>query len=146
MFVNKQPFLITVIYPLNLTLTTKIKTTTASQFKRAFKSQLLLLFAKGFYVNQIFADGEFACVQRSLRKEGVQLDTSGSGAHVSIVEAKIEVIKNKIRSILSSLQYILPFSLIGYLVAYTTQCVNGLVSKKLLRQHISPRTFPWKKN
>ena len=129
MFVNKQPFLITVVRPLDLVLTTKIKSTTASQLRKAFKSQISLLNAKGFQLDSIHADGGFACVQRFLGKEGIQLEISGSGAHVSIVEAKIKVIKNRIRSILSSLPYILPFSLMGYLVAFATQCINILISK-----------------
>jgi hypothetical protein len=52
----------------------------------------------------------------------------GAGTHVGIVENKIKSIKNRARSIVNSLSYVLPNSLVKYLVYFSTQAVNMVLT------------------
>jgi hypothetical protein len=52
----------------------------------------------------------------------------GAGTHVGIVENKIKSIKNRARSIVNSLSYVLPNLLVKYLVYFSTQAVNMVLT------------------
>jgi hypothetical protein len=52
----------------------------------------------------------------------------GAGTHVGIVENKIKSIKNRARSIVNSVSYVLPNLLVKYLVYFSTQAVNMVLT------------------
>jgi hypothetical protein len=115
--------------PLDLTLSTSIKSLKAKDVKKALRDQLDLLKQKNITAVKVHSDGGFNTITPFLNSNGIEHDVCGAGTHVGIVENKIKAIKNRARSILSSLPYVLPNSLIKYLFYFSTQCVNMALTK-----------------
>ena len=128
MFVNEQCYLISVCRPLDLTMTTKMKSLKKRFMAKAFASQLNLLLSRHFKVSHIHTDGGLECLREFFHTRGIAHEICGAGSHIPIVENKIKVIKNRMRCILASLQFRLPNSLIPYLVAFATTSVNMVIT------------------
>ena len=135
--VNEQTFLISVIRPLDLTLTSKVKSLKKKDMKKAFESQLNLITSRNFKVSHIYTDGGISCLSEFFGARGIRHEICGAGAHVPIVENKIKVLKNRMRSILSSLKFPLPSSLLLSLVAFSTTCINLVITVNC-RDNTSP--------
>jgi hypothetical protein len=129
MHVNEHSFLISVARPLDLTITTRVKSLRSNDIKEGLKNQMKLLTSKGFTVSTIFSDGGFNSLTEYIRSLSITHDITGAGSHVPVIENKIRVIKNRIRSILFSLPYMLPNSLIPYLTSFATRSVNTVLTK-----------------
>jgi hypothetical protein len=124
MSIDDVKFLITVLRPLDLTLTTFIKSTKGKDVKTALKDQLKLLAVKHLVPTKVHSDGGFNHLTPFLNSRNIQHDICGAGTHIGIVENKIKCLKNRCRSIIHSLPYVLPNSLVKYLVSFASQCVN----------------------
>jgi hypothetical protein len=99
--------------PLDLTITTRVKSLRSNDIKEGLKNQMKLLTSKGFTVSTIFSDGGFNSLTEYIQSLSITHDITGADSHAPVIENKIRVIKNRIRSILFSLPYMLPNSLIG---------------------------------
>jgi hypothetical protein len=88
MSIDDVKFLITVLRPLDLTLTTDIKSTKGKDVKTALKDQLKLLA-------EVHSDGGFNHLSPFLNSRNIQHDVCGAGTHIGIVENKIKCLKNR---------------------------------------------------
>ncbi len=141
MFVEGQPYLLTVSAPLGLTVVIDLKgkrdedhvwdalQTTLSEYQR-----------RGFKILNIHSDGEGAIgkCENKLRAIGIGFNPAGAGKHVPIVERRIRVVKERIRAVLNALPYTLPKVLLPSLVKYCVLMVNNLPSS-LRSDSISPK-------
>ena len=62
MFVNDQSFLISVLRPLDLTLTTKVKALKKRWLKKALESQWYLINSRDLKISHAYTDGGLACL------------------------------------------------------------------------------------
>jgi hypothetical protein len=129
--VNSHSFLISVARPLDLTISTKVKSLKATDIKAAFKNQINLLSVQNFKVTDVNTAQWF-------QSKSINLKIVGAGTHVAIVERKIRDIKNRIRSIMFSLKLMIPESWIPYLVSFATRAVNMVITSNSINS-----TTPW---
>jgi hypothetical protein len=129
MTVDGSEFLVSVVRPLDLTLTTFVKSLKGKDVKGALRDQLNMLKQKQIIVTVIHSDGGFNHLTAFINSQACQHDVCGAGTHVGIVENKIKCIKNRGRAIIHSLPYVLPSTLIRYLVYFATQSVNMILTK-----------------
>ena len=116
-----------------------IRSRSGEQLKLAIISQVGEHRAKNFQPTLLIIDGEKGIlpIAPSIKNElHVDVQSVGPGQHVTPVERKIRVIKERTRSILSSLPYKLPLSLIKYAIFYATVCINIMPNAASV---ISPR-------
>lgn len=110
MFVEGVPSLIGVSTPLDLTLAvslTSFETSKASRAATVIKKGVMEIIStmrsRNFIVTTIMSDGEgsIGAVAAELKMLGIELDISGAGGHVSRVERRIRVIKERVRAHMS---------------------------------------------
>ena len=100
MFVNGDPYLISVSAPLGLTTVNHLsgKRNFAS-VRGALYEQLDLYKSEGFDITTILNDGEGAVAKLTtlLRGRGIHVNPTGAGQHVANIERKIRVVKERCR-------------------------------------------------
>jgi hypothetical protein len=110
MIVESVPSLVAVATPLDLVLAVSLKHAdmdkaqrTATAVKHGLDDMLGTMSSQGFTVTTIFSDGEGAIgkIKYYLIKLGIELDVSGTGSHVSRIERKIQMIKERARCIMT---------------------------------------------
>ena len=127
MFVHKEPYLINVCTPLGLVVTKHLPGRTASVLTEAFKAVLAQLQARGFKATLLLFDGEGG-IGKVASALGLPFNPAGPQQHVPVVEAKIKVIKERLRGILCTLPYKLPLMLLRWCVDYVVTRINMLPS------------------
>jgi hypothetical protein len=132
MHVNEHISLISVLRPLDLTITTRLKSLRSNDVGEGIKNQIKLMTSKGFEVTKIFSDGAFSGLTEYIRSLSITHDITGAGCHVPIIENKIRVIKNRIRSIIFSLPYMMPNSLMPFLISFATRSINMMLTKNTI--------------
>jgi hypothetical protein len=96
-----------------------------------------LLKSKNIIPTMVYSDGGFNHLTPFFNSIGCVHDICGAGTHIGIIENKIKCVKNRARAIINSLPYVLPNSLIKYLIYYSTQAVNmviTVITVKLIHQ------------
>lgn len=129
MFVEGDPYLVSVSKPLGLTLINHLKgSRTAATLMSAISNQLNRYTSQGFVVNTILTDGEggLIALESYLNSEGISVNPAGPGQHVPVVENKIRQIKERCRAIINTLPYTLPETLMKWLVSYSVSRLNML--------------------
>ena len=135
MYIESIPFFVSVSVPLGLTLLTHLGFAIGSRAKKpilaALDSQIKGYKSQRFSVIGIVSDGEGAItsLQSEINAMGVHVNINAPGQHVSIVERKIQTIKGCTRSIISSLPYKLPYSLVPHCVSFAVNRINMLPNK-----------------
>ena len=131
MYVDRIPILIGVAHPLDLTLATSLYSMELSKSSRAaetvmrgLQTFISTLRSRNFTAPVIMSDGEGAIgkLQENLNTLGIEVDISGAGGHVSRVERRIQVIKERVRAHI----WHLPFTLT---TLGTTMCILYCVSR-----------------
>jgi hypothetical protein len=96
-----------VAYPLDLTLAVTLDRLTsgkatrgAESIKKALDIIVSTLKARNFVTSAIYSDGEgaIAKVKPYLNHLGIEVDISGAGGHVSRIERRIRMIKERVRA------------------------------------------------
>jgi hypothetical protein len=117
MFIDQVSTLVAISYPLDLTLAVTLDRTllgkasrAAEPVKKALEVILSTLKSRNFVPTVIYSDGEgaIAKIKPHLNMMGIEVDISGAGGHVSRIERRIRVIKERVRAHLSGR---LPFAL-----------------------------------
>jgi Reverse transcriptase (RNA-dependent DNA polymerase)/Zinc knuckle len=117
MFIDQVSMLVAVAYPLDLTFGVTLDKSisgkasrNAESVKKAIDIIISTLLARNFKATVIYSDGEGAMgkLKPQLNKMGLEVDISGAGGHVSRIERKIRVIKERVRAHISGR---LPFAL-----------------------------------
>ena len=132
MFLERIPILIGVAHPLDFTLVTDLLTChggrssrSAPTVLRGIKYFLAVLASRGFSSPVIMSDGEGAigALIDELRLLGVEIDISGAGGHVSRIERRIQMVKERVRA---HMCHHLPFTLTNLGI---TMCAMYCVSR-----------------
>ena len=99
-----------------------------------------LYHSRGFKIKIINSDNEFAYIKDSISDWDILLNVSSRSEHVPVIERRIRVIKERVRSIRHSLPFkILPKIMIIEMVKYCIKWLNVFPSKGGIN-NMSPRT------
>ena len=132
MYLEKIPILIGVAHPLDYTLVSDLLTVSkdrssrsAATVFRGIKYFRSVLASRGFTSPVIMSDGEgsIGALVEELRLLGVEIDISGAGGHVSRIERRIQVVKERVRA---HMCHHLPFTLTNVGI---TMCAMYCVSR-----------------
>ena len=128
MYVEGDPYLISISAPLGLMIASDLPNRTADSVKERLNTHLARYRSEGFEIATIFCDGEGAVARliTGLNLAGVRVNIAGPGQHVPVIERCIRMIKERIRCIVTTLPYRLPKQLVKYLVFYCVSRVNML--------------------
>jgi len=134
MHVGTYKSLVSVSKPLGLTLIDTVKTTTKAELGRSLQSHINTLRSRAFEPSVVYVDP-----QRGLEKlqgsfPGTEIDISGAGDHMNMVDTKIRRIKEIMRSVIAGLPYELHRDRLKDLAIYAVNRTNlkatqGLISK-----------------
>ena len=125
-FIDGEGYLISVLTPLDYVMISRIKNRTSEALRAAVHHHLATAESEDYQVTHILCDGEkgFTAFFNALRTAGYLINPAGPGQHVPVVERKIRVVKERLRTYLQSIPYQLMFSLLRYLVEYVTIMLN----------------------
>jgi hypothetical protein len=133
-------FLISVSRPIDLTLSTKIDSLKSKDVEKALKNQVDLFRAKNFEVASVHSDGGLRSLNDYILSLRIDHKICAAGVHIPIVERKIRVIKERMRTILFSLPFLLPNSLSICQLKYKGSC--ELIHSEVLLQLICLKDNP----
>jgi hypothetical protein len=124
MFVKKVTFAIGVLSPLGLTLVKHIRDRATGVIMDSLRSFVSTARSRNFEVKIIKSDGEGGVdkCRGTIEEMGILLDVAGPGQHVSVVERKIQTIKERVRMYDSGMPYVMTKLLL-------IMCVYFCVSK-----------------
>ena len=102
-----MPFLVTLVAPLNLILTSKLDNRKTDHIWRKISSQLANLKKKGFRVTKATVDPESGLTRLDnlFGDVGIGLKHVAVNQHVAAVERRIRTIKERCRGIISTLPH-----------------------------------------
>jgi len=138
MFVNGVPFLVTMSRKIHLQTAEHIQTRTVTQLGSSL-SKIVKKYARGgFTVNLILMNQEFDKLDGALGL--VEINTTAAREHVGEIEQDIRTLKERCRTICSTLPYqTLPKQLVVHLVYYVAMCLNCIINKQGISDVLSPR-------
>jgi hypothetical protein len=141
LYVDNKPYLITVSTPLNLTLVSDLNGSKSEETLSDFIIRHVNEYkSEGFSVDLVYCDREGGIIasKEILKENGIVLNLSSSGQHVPIIERNIRTVKERIRAILSSLPFRVPYIFMPYLVDFAVMRINSMPKSTMLSK-ISPR-------
>jgi len=105
MHVREMPFLVTLVAPLNLILTSKLDNRKTDHIWRKISSQLANLKKKGFRVTEatVNPESELTRLDNLFGDVGIELKHVAVKQHVVAAERRIRMIKKRCRGIISTL-------------------------------------------
>ena len=128
MHIDDHMYLITVVKPLDLVLTTPIKSQTTDVLGVAVESQRSALRERGYVANKLKTDPHRSLKKLRGRIPGLLVDNAGAGDHVVDVENRIKTFKERVRCVKSGLPFRWPANRTDDLVVYVTTRVNLMLS------------------
>jgi hypothetical protein len=139
MHLNRKYFLISVVSPRELTISSALASQSAPSLGQALQVQINLLRSRGFDTNLVIVDPQKSLLALEGSFLGVEINGTGAGDHLAKVDAKIRRIKETARSILVGLPYTLPPNRVKDLVTYV---VNRLNTRRTsaLNDNVCPRS------
>ena len=147
MFIDKIPSLVAVSSPLDLTLVFNLKSLdlqkpgrSASTVQTGIESFITALATNNYVVNLIRCDGEGALAKLKpyLNTIHIEVDVCAAGSHIPIIERRIRVIKERVRSHMAGhLPYALSNTGLNMLILYCVSRLNYMPSNRTDR--VSPR-------
>lgn len=133
---HKKPHVMVLSKPLDVMLSVPVENTKTAALGRAVHSIVGTLQGKGFNPVTLYLDPQPGFQGLEGQIQGVDVDISGAGDHMNVLDVEIRHVKEIYRSVISSLPWTLPEWLDKDLVAYC-------VSRKNLRSRpgsaVSPR-------
>jgi hypothetical protein len=124
MHIDRNMFLVTVCDPLQLTLQVHIERESHAVLSMALQGQLELLQSKGFKPIRVYVDPQSALKSLETKFPNVSIDVAGTKDYVPKADIKIRRIKERYRSIKTSLAWNLPMILVKDLVAFAVSRMN----------------------
>jgi hypothetical protein len=125
MKVRGQAYLVSLVEPLQLVITSNVDKEKTENFGMAIQAQLNLLRSRGFNPVRIHMDPQPALSALVGQFPGVEIDISGAGDCLDKVDAKMRRMKETIRSVNAGLPWKLPSSKIKDLVTFATVRINA---------------------
>ena len=126
MFVRKKAFLLSVAWPLDLTLITAVQSETADAIGEAISGHVAALAQHRAAVKAVYADrgGAMLGLSARLSASGIKVGLCGAGDHVGRAENRIKTVKEKLRTLINRLPFELPEALLGDAASYVVKRVN----------------------
>jgi hypothetical protein len=134
MFIDQVSTLVAVSYPLDLTLAVTLDRSAsgkpsraAETVKKALDIVISTMKSRNFEVSVIYSDGEGAIgkLKPQLNALGIEVDISGAGGHVSRIERRLRVIKERSRAHLHGrLPYALSILALSFLILFSVSRLN----------------------
>jgi hypothetical protein len=120
MFVDSEPFLISVTTPLLMTMVSYLPTRAVKDVEGALFGQINTYKSENYSVRVLLSDNEGAVAKLTskLNSIGIRVNPAGPGQHVPVVERKIKQIKERVRAHITTLPFILAHSLLIWLVYF----------------------------
>jgi hypothetical protein len=138
MFIRPLSFLILVVKPLDMTFcqllasfdTSLAGAKSAGTLAKALTLLINVFLSRGFIISVIRCDGEkgVSAIAPLIHAMGHETMIAGAGAHVPVVERKIQFIKEKVRSYITSSHFVMPSIVLIYCVYFSVGCVNNHIS------------------
>ena len=125
-YVSGYIFILGVNLAYDLTMVRLLRNRSRDEILKALQEMIDTYAVNGWNVNNIYSDeekGVIACEVELLSK-GVRINYVSPGSHVAVAERKIRTIKDKARSLLQTLKYKVPISLLPHLILYTVTRIN----------------------
>ena len=113
MFVENIPFLIAVIAPMSMTMVQLLGSRKLSDVKHALFHMIGRCRAERFVITTLLTDGEGAITKLSdeLLLMGINVNPSGAGSHVPVVDNRIKTVKERVRGHIATMPFKLCVSL-----------------------------------
>ena len=118
MFVNKQAYLVSITHPLGIVLVACVENLTTPILRQAIRRMFGTIGSRRIAIVKFTSDNErgIAALFGDMNAMGVEVVTVGPGQHDHIIERMIRTLKETIRSMIHSLPYLVPDSLMQHLV------------------------------
>jgi hypothetical protein len=138
MHVGPYKSLVSVSKPLGLTLIDTLTSQTKTELGRGLQAHINTLRSKGFEPTTVYVDPQKGLTALQGSFPGVEIDASGAGDHLPMIDTKIRRIKEIMRSVIAGLPYQLHKDRIKDLALYAVNRTN-LKSSEGLISNESPR-------
>ena len=137
MHVSGVKFVVSLAEPLNIIISSYVPSLGQGTLGRALKGHLDCLEMFGFHARMTRVDPLKALATLRGRFQGVEIDISGAGDHLPVVDIRIRRIKELARSTIESLKFDMPTSLMRYLITYCVSRINVMTGTS--GGNVSPR-------
>jgi hypothetical protein len=139
-FVNRIPFLATVSDNIKFTTSEHLKSRKIKFILSAVQHVQTLYHARGFRIQTLLMDGEFAPLKHDLSDMAITLNVTSANEHVPQIERQIRTIKERARATRHSLPFeYIPALMMIELVYFSTMWINAFPPKGGVSGNISPR-------
>jgi len=130
MFVDGEPFLLSLGKPIELLTVTHLKSRRASDIQSALLEHVQQYEGQRFRVERVLTDGEggVAASAPALQARGIAVNIAGPEQHVPAIEAKIKQLKERVRCHLTSLPFKLTRLMLVWLVFFCVSRINMMPS------------------
>jgi hypothetical protein len=141
-FIDKIPFFTTISRKILFMTVEPLKNRKLPTIFKAISKVVHVYRARGFRVQFIFADNEFKGLRAKILELRIYLNCAAANEHVPEIERAIRVIKERVRSALSSFPFqALPHKMTKELVGYVVTCLNMFPRRGGVSINMSPRTL-----
>ena len=141
MFVENIPFLIAVIAPMSMTMVQLLGSRKLCDVKQALFHMIGRCRAERFVITTLLTDGEGAITKLTdeLLLMGINVNPSGAGSHVPVVENKIKTVKERVRGHIATMPFKLCVSLLVWLVYFCVSRINLVPTSTMSAEYVAPR-------
>ena len=141
-YVDKIPFLGTISRKILFMTIEPLKNRKLTTIYTSVEKVVHTYRARGFRIQFVMADNEFKGLRVNLLKLRIYLNCAAANEHVPEIERAIRVIKERVRSSISSLPFrALPKRIKKELVRHAVGCLNMFPRRGGVSNHLSPRTL-----
>ena len=126
MFVETEPFLLSVSKPLSLTICRELAAKKTRFVREALINAIDIYKMHDYKIVKVSFDNEAVLHAATSNIEGITLSPRGSGLHEKVAESKARRIKERMRAILNSLPYELPIKLLKWLIGFVVMRKNSI--------------------
>ena len=139
-FINKIPFFTTISENIKFTTTELLASRKIKNIHEAISHVKALHDSRGFKIETILMDGEFAPLRNDLASLRIKLNVTAANEHVPQIERQIRVVKERVRAIRHSLPFkYIPMLMLVELVYFSTMWINAFPPKGGVSKNVSPR-------
>jgi hypothetical protein len=143
-FVNKIPFFLTLNRKICFTSVNHLADRTVPRIFKAFKEMHQFYLQRGFHINTVHADGEFAPLKPLIEymPGGPMVNLASAKEHVPEIERIIRVVKERFRETRHSLPFeIIPKIMTIHIVLNVVKLFNFFLTKVGVSDTLSPKTI-----
>ena len=140
MFINKQPYLVSITHPLGVVLVASVENVSTSVLRQSLRRMFGTYGSRHISIAKFTSDNErgITALFGDMNAMGVEVITVGPGQHDHIIERMIRTLKEIIRATIFSLPYLLPDNLMPHLVMSSAKKLLLFASYSTRSDGISP--------